>query len=167
MKTGGHCEKSYIVTGASKVTRVTSLQGSQTLARESVLTGPVDAGPDLTLATIRPCNHMTFITSRRSSDSLRPIHLGARPIMLFRPFQNLVVRCGFVFVIVWLTIIFPHGVIGKLIPHQNAPQIGMTFEANTVKVENFALLEFRAPPNKSEGRKDRARRAIAGPQPND
>ena len=70
--------------------------------------------------------------------------------MLFRFLQHIVVRRRFLFVIVGLTIIFPHRMIFKFIPHQNPPQIGMAVEVNAVQIENFALLKFRAPPDRRE-----------------
>ena len=70
--------------------------------------------------------------------------------MLLRPLQHFIVRRRFPFVIVRLTVIFPHRMILKLVPHQNPPQIGMTVEADAVQIENFALLEFGASPDRRE-----------------
>ncbi len=69
--------------------------------------------------------------------------------MLFRLLQHIFVRRRLVFVIVRLTIILPHRVIFELVPHQDAAQIGMAFELNTVKIKNFPLLKFRAAPDRS------------------
>jgi hypothetical protein len=80
----------------------------------------------------------------------------AAAVMLLRFLQHFVVRRRLVFVIVRLAIIFPHRVIFELIPHQDAAQIGMTVEANAVEIENFALLKFRAPPDRRERRQMRA-----------
>src|SRR5439155_13324782 len=87
--------------------------------------------------------------SRLRRDILRPIQLWARSVMLLCPLQDVVVRRRLVFVIVRLTIILPHRVIFELIPHQDTPQIGMTVEPNAVKIENLALLKFRAAPARS------------------
>ena len=40
----------------------------------------------------------------------------------------------------------------KTIPHQDAAQIGMPVEDDTVKIEDFALLKFRAAPDRRERR---------------
>ena len=66
------------------------------------------------------------------------------------PFQHFVMRRRLVFVIIGLAIIFPHREIFELVPHQDPPEIGMTFEMDAVKIEDLALLKFRAPPDRSE-----------------
>ena len=55
--------------------------------------------------------------------------------MLFRFLQHLVMRRGFPFVIVRLTVILPHRMILKLVPHQDSSQIRMTLEANADYVD--------------------------------
>ena len=62
--------------------------------------------------------------------------------MPLRFFQHIVVRCRFVFVIVRFTIIFAHRKILELVPHQDAAQIGMAVETDSVEIENLALLKF-------------------------
>src|SRR5947207_564654 len=67
---------------------------------------------------------------------------------------------------VWFTIILPHWVIFELIPHQDAPHIGMTVEANAVQIEDFSLLKFCAAPNGSERRQPRFSCAISSAHSN-
>ena len=67
--------------------------------------------------------------------------------MLVRLYQNIVVRRGLVLVVVGLDIVFAHGMIFKLVPHQYAAQIGMAVEDDSVEVEDLALLKFRAAPD--------------------
>src|SRR6266705_2964263 len=73
-------------------------------------------------------------------DIFRAVQLRPRAVMLLRLLEHVIVRSRLVFVIVRFAIIFAHRVIDKFIPHQNAPQIGMAIEANTIEVENFPLL---------------------------
>ena len=51
--------------------------------------------------------------------------------------------------------------IFELVPHQNPPQIGMTVETDAVEIENLALLEFGAAPDRRERWQMRAVGAIA------
>ena len=64
--------------------------------------------------------------------------------MFLRALEHFVVRRRLVFVIVRLDVILAHRMIGKLIPHQDAAQIGMAVEMNAVEIEDLALLKFRA-----------------------
>ena len=72
--------------------------------------------------------------------------------MLFSAFEHVVVRCGFLFVIVRLDVILAHRIIHELVPHQNSPQVGMTFEVDAVEIEDLALLKFGASPDRGERR---------------
>ena len=54
-------------------------------------------------------------------------------------------------------VILAHRMIFELVPHQDAPQIGMAVETNAVEIENFALLKFGAAPNRRERRQTRVR----------
>src|ERR1700750_1630725 len=83
----------------------------------------------------------------RGRNLLRSIELWPRRIMLLRALQNFVVRRRLVFVIVRLPVIFSHREIFEFVPHQDAAQIGVTVEPDSVEIENFALLEFGAPPD--------------------
>src|SRR5437879_5575672 len=86
--------------------------------------------------------------------------------MSLRLLQHIVVRSRLVFVIVWFTIILPHWVIFELIPHQDAPHIGMALKPNTVKIENFALLKFCTAPDWCERRQPRSGCAISSTHSN-
>ena len=57
--------------------------------------------------------------------------------------------------------------IFELVPHQDPAQIGMAVEANAVEIENLALLEFGAAPDRRERWQARALCTIAGPHAND
>ena len=57
--------------------------------------------------------------------------------------------------------------IFELVPHQNPSQIGMAFEVNAIKIKNFALLKFRAAPDRRERRQPRALSSISGAHSND
>src|ERR1043166_4553049 len=72
--------------------------------------------------------------------------------MFFGPLEHLVVRRWLVFEIVRWNIIFPHRIIFKSVPHQDATKIGMPIEKNSVEIVNFAFLEFRAAINRRQGR---------------
>lgn len=71
-------------------------------------------------------------------------------LMLLRPFQNFVVRRRLIFIVVRLDVIFAHRMILKIVPHENAAQIGVAVEDDAVKVENFALLKLAAAPDGRE-----------------
>src|SRR6266480_3387141 len=73
------------------------------------------------------------------SDIFRAVQLRPRGIMLFRSLQHVVMRRWFVFIIVGLAIIFAHRVIDKFVPHQNASQIRVAVEPNTIKIKNFTV----------------------------
>src|ERR1700745_3512886 len=87
--------------------------------------------------------------------------------MLFCFLQHIVVRSRLVFVIVWFTIILAHWVIFELIPHQDAPHIGMIVEANAVQIEDFSLLKFCTAPDWRERRQPRFGRAMSSAHSND
>src|SRR5262249_42054684 len=72
--------------------------------------------------------------------------------MLLGPFQHLIMRCWLVFIVVWFDIVFAHGVILKSIPHQDAAQIGVVLENNSVEVKDFTLLKLRTTPNRCQRR---------------
>src|SRR5260370_34650290 len=71
--------------------------------------------------------------------------------MLLRLYQNIVVRCRFVLVVIRLDIVFTHGMIFKFVTHQYAAQIGMTVEDDSVEVEDLALLKLCTAPNRRKG----------------
>src|SRR6266480_7576121 len=108
-------------------------------------------------------NIVTFfndLMSRLRRNLLRPVELRTRRAMPFRSLQHLIMRRRLVFVVVGLAIIFTHWKIFEFVPHQNAAQIGMSVEINSVEIENFALLKLRAPPNWRQRRQPRAIRSI-------
>ena len=62
-------------------------------------------------------------------------------------------RGGLVLVVVGLDVVAAHGMILKLVPHQDAAQVGVAVEDDAVEVEDLALLELGpAPDGVSEGR---------------
>jgi len=67
--------------------------------------------------------------------------------MLLCFFQYLIMRCWLPFVVMRFDVIFAHRMVLKIVPHQDAPQIGMAVEHDAVKVVDFALLKFAAAPN--------------------
>src|ERR1043166_7205612 len=94
-----------------------------------------------------------FRFAQHDSSGRSQFHVGRpRRVMLAGLFQHLIVGRRFVFVIVRFAIIFAHWIILEFIPHQNPPEIGMAVEANSIKIENFALLKFGAAPDGSERR---------------
>src|SRR6266700_569929 len=97
------------------------------------------------------------------SDVFRAVQLRPRAVMLLRLLEHVVMRRRLVFVIVRFAIIFAHRIIPKLVPHQNASQIGMSFETNTGEIENLALLKFCAAPDGRERWQARAARAVRRP----
>src|SRR5689334_23200928 len=103
--------------------------------------------PGALLLRWNACNSVTFVTSWRSNDFLRSVGGRACRVMFFRSFQDLIMWRRLVFVVIRLAIIFAHRIIGKLIPHQNPPQIGMSLETNPIKVIDLTFLEFGAPPD--------------------
>ena len=54
-------------------------------------------------------------------------------------------------VIIRLDVIFAHRMVLKIVPHQDATQIGMAVERDAIKVVDFALLKFAAAPDKRQG----------------
>ena len=54
------------------------------------------------------------------------------------------------FVVGGRDVVFAHGVVGELVPHEDAAQIGMAVEDDAVEVEGLALLKLRAAPDRGE-----------------
>ena len=70
--------------------------------------------------------------------------------MPFGLFEHLVVSCRLVFVIVRLDVVLPHWVIFKTFPHQDAAEIGMTVEDDSIQIIDLAFLKFRSPPDRGQ-----------------
>ena len=64
-------------------------------------------------------------------------------------------------------VILAHGMIDKLVPHQNAAQIGMPFKSDAEQIENFPLLKFATAPDRRQGGQRGLVRSIFGAQPDD
>ena len=64
--------------------------------------------------------------------------------------QHIVMRCGFVFVVLRLHVILAHGKILEAIPHQDAAQIRVAFKHNAEQVKDFSLLKFATAPDRCE-----------------
>ena len=56
--------------------------------------------------------------------------------------QHGIVRGVFVFVVVRIDVIAAHGVVLESFPHEQATEVWMAGEDDSVKVEDFALLKF-------------------------
>ena len=75
---------------------------------------------------------------------------------------------GFVFVVVGGGVVFAHGMVLELVPHEDAPEVGVAMEADAVEVENLAFLEFGGAPDggergeRGEGRPGRRARWCGG-----
>src|SRR5206468_13039365 len=67
------------------------------------------------------------------------LHLGC--LMLFCAFQDFVVRSRLILVVVRLDVIFPHGMVGEFIPHENPPQVGVSVEDDAIQVVRLAFLK--------------------------
>ena len=52
------------------------------------------------------------------------------------------VRGRFPFVVVWFDIVLAHGVVFKLVPHEDAAEIGVIGEEDAEEIEDFAFLEL-------------------------
>src|SRR6185437_5969022 len=62
-------------------------------------------------------------------------------------------------------IVFAHGVISELVPHQQTAQVWMAVKNDAIEVKNLPLLELGAAPNRSERGQMNIIRAVAGAQP--
>src|ERR1035438_6382177 len=68
--------------------------------------------------------------------------------MLVGSLQYVVVRGRLVFVIVRVHVIPAHRIVLEIVPHQQAPQIGMPVEDDSEEIENLPLLQFGAAPHR-------------------
>src|ERR1017187_9707835 len=68
--------------------------------------------------------------------------------MLVGSLQYVVVRGWLVFVVVRVHVIPAHGMVLELVPHQQAPQIGVTIEDDSEEIEYLTLLQFGAAPDR-------------------
>src|SRR5262245_33486145 len=75
------------------------------------------------------------------------LHLDWLGEMLLRFFQYLVVSCGLIFIVIRFDVIPAHRIILKVIPHEDAAQIGMPIENDAIKVIGLSLLKLGSTPN--------------------
>ena len=87
--------------------------------------------------------------------------------MLLTALQHSVVGCRFVFVVVGLNKIFSHGMPFEIIPHHDAPHVGVPLKDNAKQIKDFSLLKFRTAPNRRRRRQGRHRFAIGSPKTKD
>ena len=66
--------------------------------------------------------------------------------------QHGIVGRGLIFVVVRINVVLAHGVVFELFPHEQAAQVGVAREDDSVEIEDFALLKFRAAPDGRERR---------------
>ena len=59
-------------------------------------------------------------------------------------------RRRLVLVVVGIDVIAAHGMVGELVPHQDAAQVGVAVEDDAEEVEDLALLELGAAPDRRE-----------------
>jgi hypothetical protein len=76
--------------------------------------------------------------------------------------EHVAVRRGLPLVVIRLDVVLAHGMPGEGIPHQDAPQIRMPLEDDTVEIEDLALLELATAPDRREGRQRDRVGAVAG-----
>src|ERR1035441_4773226 len=70
--------------------------------------------------------------------------------MLVGSLQHVVMRGRLVFVIIRVHVIPAHRMVLEIVPHQQAPQIGMPVEHDSEEIEYLPLLQFRSEEHTSE-----------------
>src|SRR2546421_12126139 len=78
------------------------------------------------------------------------VELRSGLIVALCSFHYFIVWCRLVFKIIRRHVIFTHGVIFELIPHQDPAQVRMPLEMDAIEIENLPFLQFRTAPNRSE-----------------
>ena len=73
-----------------------------------------------------------------------------RRVMLPGLGQHVAVGRGLPLVVVRLDVVLAHRVVLELVPHQDAPQVGMPVEDDAEKVENLPFLEFAGAPDRGQ-----------------
>src|ERR1035437_9855677 len=84
--------------------------------------------------------------------------------VLVRSLKHIIVRGRLIFVVIRIHVISAHRMVRELVPHQKAPQVGVSVKDDSEEIKYLAFLKLGAAPNRGERRQVDAVSAVLGAQ---